>query len=276
MPVPPEERRARAALTLFPLDKARDAAVHTGGAEAVWASLSAGSDLDPDGLIATHTARGWRLLCPGDDEWPPTLTPAQGMPIGLWARGDGHLADLMARSVAVAGTRRPSPHRAHLTGQLAQGLVTATPTVTVIATVGVGVGVQALTAAVTHGPTVAVLTATSLSRHPELLEMVTVHGVQLSDAPPLGPSVRDAPSRRTALRTALLAALSSALLVVETETSGPLMETARAARRRGRTVLAVPPETDAEPVGGCHQLLRGAVAVPVMTVADITGHLPAV
>lgn len=273
MPVSPAERCARAVLTLFP----RDSALHAGGAEAGVRDLRTRLDIDPDDLLAAHTAAGWRLLCPGDDEWPTALTRSGLAPVALWARGNGHLTSLTARSVAVTGTRAPSPHGARHTGLLAHGVVTATPPVTVMATAGSGVGVQALAAAAPDGPTVAVLAPTSLSRHPGLLEMVMAHGVLLSDAPPLGPSAHDAPQRRLAMRTALLAALASALLVVEAEQTGSVMEAARVAHRQGRMVMAVPPEdhADLSRYSGCGQLLRGAVAIPVTTATAITSHLPA-
>ncbi|OHV23969.1 hypothetical protein BBK14_23600 [Parafrankia soli] len=275
------ERRARAALTLLPPDRTLGTAVHTSGPEAVWRSLSTGSDIDPDDLLAAHTAAGWRLLCPGDDEWPATLPPARGMPIALWARGDGHLARLAARSVTVIGTRSPSVHGVHHTRSLTRGLVTATPRVAVTAAVSAGIGLQALTSAAPHGPTLALLTSsanTCLARYGSLLGVVASRGVVLSLTPPLAPagSGTGEPGRRLATRMTLLGALSPALLVTEAETAGQAMTLARAAHGRGRAVMAVPagPGLAVRRHGGCHQLLRGGLAVPAVTVDDITTRLP--
>ncbi|MCK9903598.1 hypothetical protein CC117_25765 [Parafrankia colletiae] len=186
MSVPPAERRARAALALLAPDPARDTAVHTDGAEAVWRTVSAGSDIDPDDLLATHATAGWRLLCPSDEEWPATLSPARGMPIALWARGGGHLAALTARSVTVTGTGSPSTHGTGHARRLAHGLVTATPPVTVVAPVLAGIGLQALNSAAPHGPTIALLTSSAMAcftRYGSLLATVATGGVVLSLSP---------------------------------------------------------------------------------------------
>ncbi|MCK9930652.1 DNA-protecting protein DprA [Frankia sp. Mgl5] len=274
------ERRARAALTLLPPDRVRDTAVHTGGAEAVRRPLPTRPDVDPDELLAGHTAGLWRLLCPGDDEWPTTLTPTRGMPIALWARGNGHLADLTARSVTVTGTRSPSAHGVHHTRSLTWGLATATPPVAVTAAVTAGIGLQALTSAAPHGPTVGVLTSSTpgaLARYRGLLATVAIRGVVLSLTPlaPAAPGTGE-PGRWLETRMTLLGALSSALLVVEAETAGQAMTLARAAHGRGRLVMAVPagPGLAGRRHGGCHQLLHGGLAVPAVTVDDITARLP--
>ncbi|TCJ36545.1 DNA-processing protein DprA [Parafrankia sp. BMG5.11] len=275
------ERRARAALTLLPPDRVRDTAVHTGGADAVRRPLSAGSDVDPDDLLAAHTAAGWRLLCPGDDEWPAALAPARGMPIALWARGDGHLAALTARSVTVTGTRSPSAHGVDHARRLTCGLVTAAPPVTVTAAVSAGIGLRALVGAAPHGPTIALLTSSApacLARYGSLLGVVASRGVVLSVTPPLAPAPPGTgePGRRLATRMTLLGALSPALLVVEAETAGQAMTLARAAHGRGRLVMAVPAghRLTARHHGGCHQLLHGGLAIPAVTVDDITARLP--
>ncbi|KPM50295.1 hypothetical protein ACG83_41155 [Frankia sp. R43] len=281
MPVPPGERRARAALTLLPPDPDRTSAVHTGGAEAVWASLHADVDLDPDGLLATHTAQGWRLICPGDDEWPTTLTPTDRTPIGLWAHGDGHLGDLTARSVMVTGTRSPSPHGVDHAERLAEGLVTAAPPVTVTGVVSMGIGLRALTSAAPHGPTIALLaspTPAALTRYRGLFTTVATRGVVLATAPPLAEADPDAGGyyRRCEARTALLATLTPALFVIESETAGQAMTLARTAHDRGRLVMALPParRLTVHGHGGCRQLLHGGLAVPAVTVDDITARLP--
>ncbi|MCK9903597.1 hypothetical protein CC117_25760 [Parafrankia colletiae] len=76
---------------------------------------------------------------------------------------------------------------------------------------------------------------------------------------------------------ALLGALSPTLLVIEVGTEGQAMALARAAHGRGRVVMAVPagPGLAVRRHGGCHQLLHGGLAVPAVTVDDITARLTA-
>jgi DNA processing protein len=62
-------------------------------------------DLDPAALLTGYERDGWRLVCPGQDEWPAglagldTVATAQagGGPPALWVRGAGDLASVTGR-----------------------------------------------------------------------------------------------------------------------------------------------------------------------------------
>ncbi|OHV23970.1 SMF family protein [Parafrankia soli] len=267
------QRHARAALTALPLDRARDADVVVRGPVTVWDTIAATHpDLDPDQLLAIHTLSGWRLICPGDDEWPTSLTLTGPAPLALWAHGAGHLAALTARAVAVTGNRSATPQGLTDATRLARDLATASPPVTVTATVSRGIARAALTAAVPHAPTLAILTGlltTDRAPQPELLAAVAATGLVLSDAPPLraspSPDTRDR-SRRNTARHRLLATLTHTTLVCESAPGGAGVAVARAARTLGRPVLALP--------DSAQDLLRGGLAHPAATAADITAHLP--
>ncbi|ABW16074.1 SMF family protein [Parafrankia sp. EAN1pec] len=274
------ERRAVAALTALPPDRARTATVRTLGPLRVWETFAGmRPGLDPDQLLDAHAALGWRLICPGDHDWPTSLTPAGPAPLALWAHGHGHLAVLAARAVAVTGNRSATPAGLSTAARLAHDLATASPPVTVTATLSRGIARAALTAAVPHAPTLAILVGdllTDRAPHPELLAAVAATGLVVSEIPPLWepatpPTTRDRGRRNTA-RARLLATLTQATLVLESAPGGAGIATARAARALGRPLLTIPT------LGGngdaARALLRGRLASPVTTAADITAHLP--
>src|SRR3954453_19682787 len=66
-----------------------------------------------------------RLVCPGDAEWPALLDDLARIDadcFGLWVRGPDRLDDVVARSVAIVGTRTPTAYGEHGAGELAAGL----------------------------------------------------------------------------------------------------------------------------------------------------------
>ena len=77
---------------------------------------------------------GARLVCPEDPEWPtahlqgldapraPDDVPGGGVPHALWVRGPGALAETVARSVAVVGSRASTAYGEHVATDLASGL----------------------------------------------------------------------------------------------------------------------------------------------------------
>ncbi|WP_035752964.1 DNA-processing protein DprA [Parafrankia discariae] len=274
------ERRAMAALTALPPDRTRTATVRTLGPVRVWETFAGTCPgLDPDQLLDAHTALGWRLICPGDHDWPTSLTPAGPAPLALWAHGHGHLATLATRALAVTGNRSATPESLTTAARLAHDLATTSPPVTVTATASRGIARAALTAAAPHAPTLAILVGdllTDRAPQPELLAAVAATGLVLSEIPPLWapatpPTTRDRGRRNTA-RARLLATLTQATLVLESTPGGAGIATARAARALGRPLLALP--TYLHGGEAAHYLLLDRLASPVTTAADITTHLP--
>lgn len=273
-------RRARAALSALPPDRDRDADVIVHGPVTVWDTLAAlHPDLDPDQLLATHIARGWRLICPGDDDWPTSLPPAGPAPIALWARGHSDLTALTARAVAITGSRNPTPDGIAAATRLATDLAHTAPPVTVAAPMLRGIAHAALTAAAAHGPTLAILTTPQLTNRtpaPGLIAVVAETGLVLTDAPPLWtpPTPRTPVDRyrHTTARINLLATLTHATLCLECTSTDNTIRTARVALSLGRPVLTTP--TSGRNADTTQDLLRGGVAFPVTTAADIATHLP--
>lgn len=249
--------------------------VRAGRAEDVWVRRAAELDLaEVEGLAERH---GIRFLIPSDADWPAGLAvldhgePVQnwgGMPVGLWARGTGSLADLATDAIAVVGCRASTAYGERVAGELGSGL--AVLGTTVVSGGAYGIDAAAHRGALAEeGPVVAVM-AGGLDEfypraHTALLEAVAEHGLVVSETPPGEP-----PSRRRFLtRNRLIAALSAGVVVVEGTARSGARNTVSWATSCLRPVMAVP-----GPVGNStsylpHWLIRSNEATLVTGVADV-------
>ncbi|WP_369131215.1 DNA-processing protein DprA [Modestobacter roseus] len=217
---------------------------------------------------------GARLVVPEDDEWPTsalhcltvassalpddhrldrTLTPVP--PLGLWVRGDGALADVVDRSVALVDSRAATAYGEHVTGELAHGL--GERGWTTVSGGAFGIDAAAHRGALAAGaPTVAVL-ACGVDRaypasHSALFSRLLDGGLLVSEWPPGCAPLR----HRFLVRNRLIAALTRGTVVVEAAARSGALATAHRARDLGRALMVVPgPVTSAMSVG-CHELLR--------------------
>jgi len=74
------------------------------------------------------------------------------------------------------------------------------------------------------------------------------------------------------MRNRVVAGMSEAVIVIESDKAGGSMITARFAGEQGRQVLAVPGRIDQASSAGCHQLIRDG-AIMVRSVDDILEEL---
>lgn len=298
------ERRARAALTRAaePGDVALAALVEAHGAEAVVEGLCCGQSFgrpqarawqvrlagyDPDCDLEAAARVGARLVCPGDDEWPPGLDDLRGVlaldrreaaagpthdsrhdrvrsggvPLALWARGTGRLTPSLP-AVAVVGSRAATAYGTEVAGDIAYAV--ASRGIAVVSGAAYGVdGAAHRGALAAEAPTVAVLACgvdVSYPRgHATLLHRITEDGLVLSEVPP-----GSAPNRiRFLIRNRLIAALGRGTVVVEAAVRSGALNTARWAGELLRPVMGVPGPVTSALSAGVHQLLREGVAVLV-------------
>ncbi|WP_239336887.1 DNA-processing protein DprA [Frankia sp. CiP3] len=215
------ERRARVALSMIAQPgSGLYRAAGQRGPVAVWAGMAARFlAVEPGAVLAGHRWDGWRLVCPGDEEWPPGLDALGAVgpdetihaPLVLWVRGAGHLAHATAHSVAITGTRAATDYGECVADLLAGDL--AGWGWSVVAAAGYGIDAAALRAALrTSTPVVAVLaSATDRRTHRTLLTDVERAGVVVSETLPDAPATR----LRFAARRRLLAGLARGVVVVE-------------------------------------------------------------
>lgn len=233
----------------------------------------AGEDLAAAGKV------GARLLVPEDPEWPAwqllCLAPptdrgvrGAGPPLGLWVRGEAPTADVFDQAVSVVGARAATGYGDLVAAELGYGLSTAGMTVVSGAAYGID-GAAHRGALRAGGPTVAVLGCgidiPYPAGHSSLLESIASDGLVISEYPPGTTPAR----HRFLVRNRLIAALSSATVVVEAGVRSGARNTATTAAALGKVVLAVPgPITSAMSVG-CHDLLRTGAATLAGSVAEV-------
>jgi DNA processing protein len=242
-------------------------------------------DLADEDLAAAEKV-GARLLVPEDAEWPAwqllCLDPqierlhGAGQPLGLWVRGEAPVGGLFDQAVSVIGARTATSYGEFVATEVGFSLANAGMTVVSGAAYGID-GAAHRGALKAEGPTVAVLGCgvdiTYPAGHSRLLDSIASDGLIVSEYP-LGTN----PARhRFLVRNRLVAALSTATVVVEAGQRSGTRHTATTAAALGKTVLAVPgPITSAQSVG-CHDLIRTDTArlagsVPEILKAVSTSH----
>lgn len=229
--------------------------------------------------LADAAAIGARVVVPDDLEWPAqalhsmTVATAMGVegiapPVALWLRGNGDLAALTVRGVAVVGARASTTYGTEQAAQLAFDL--AERGWTVVSGGAFGIDAAAHRGALSAGaPTIAVL-AGGIDRHypaahAALFERIAQDGLLVSEWPPGCVPYR----HRFLIRNRLIAALSAGCVVVEASARSGARHTAGRAEQLGRPVMAVPgPVTSAMSVG-THALLRDTEARLVTGVEHV-------
>lgn len=207
-----------------------------------------------------------RILTLGDPAYPPSLLHMEDPPLLLYAMGNpvaweaNTLAQALARSIAIVGSRNPTAQGAINARQFGQALASAG--LTVVSGLALGVDgaahAGALDGAVSAHPltTVAVV-GTGLDRvyprqHRELAHRIAQNGVLMSEYP-LGtpPLAANFPKRNR-----IIAGLSRGTLVIEAALQSGSLITARLASEQGKDVFAIPGSIHATQSKGCHALIK--------------------
>jgi DNA processing protein len=290
-----EERLARA--TLLRISEAATPLVHhvrQHGAVATVEQVRAGAPMPGVDVAALQqrlaeadaprdldvaAARGARLVCPGDAEWPPLLDDlvrVDAEPFGLWVLGPLRLDEACARSVALVGTRTPTAYGEHVAGELAAGL--ADRLWTVVSGLAYGVDGAAHRAALAAaGTTVAVLASgidvVYPTGHRTLYERIATEGLVVTEYPPGA-----APQRhRFLVRNRIIAALSLGTVMVEAAARSGARSTLNHAHALLRHAMAVPGPVTSAMSQGCHVALRDVPGTVLVTrveeIVEQCGHL---
>ena len=208
-----------------------------------------------------------RLLTLGDPLYPAGLLNMEDPPLMLFTLGAPGLGpDTLARSLAVVGSRNPTPQGAANARHFAKALAQAGLTIVSGLALGVdgaahegaleGMPADGALATVTTVATVAVV-GTGLDRvypakHRELAHRIAQRGLLVSEyllgTPPL-PS--NFPKRNR-----LIAGLAQGTLVVEAALQSGSLITARLTAEQGKEVFAIPGSIHTTQSRGCHALIR--------------------
>jgi DNA processing protein len=200
------------------------------------------------------------VLTLADAHYPSGLLDIEDPPLLLYVMGRLDLPHLAANSIAIVGSRNPSPQGSANARQFAKALHHAG--VCVVSGLALGVDAAAHAGALegkgAH-PSLATIAVvgTGLDRvypkaNRELAHQICENGWMVSEyhlgTPPLAANFPR--------RNRLIAGLSSATLVVEAALQSGSLITARLAAEQGKEVFAIPGSIHSTQSRGCHALIR--------------------
>ena len=205
------------------------------------------------------------FIIPSTPEWPVSLNDLSAIPFGLVIKGD--LSALSERSLAIVGTRNPTPYGLRIAGDFAAGFVDREWSIVSGGAYGIDSAAHK-GALIAEGRTIAVLAAGVDIAYPagnaRLFAEIAENGALISEVLPGSHAI---PSRFLT-RNRIIAALSQATLVVEAAFRSGSLRTARDAAELLRPVMAIPGPINAPTSEGCHRLIGERAAEIVTSVAD--------
>jgi DNA processing protein len=222
------------------------------------------------GQISRLAGAGGRLISFWDDDYPPHLKRIYDPPPFLFVRGS--LTEADTPSIAVVGTRTPTPYGARVAERFAADLCSLG--ITVVSGLARGIDTIAHGAALrAGGRTLAVIgSGIDVLYPPEnsgLASRLAERGALLSEfVMGTKPDAVNFPQRNR-----IISGITLGTLVVETGTEGGAMITARLALDQGREVFAVPSPVTAAVRSGTNMLIREGNALLTESVEDIMTEL---
>jgi len=208
---------------------------------------------------------GGEFLIPEDAQWPPFLNELDVPPIALIVKGD--LAILSEESLAIVGTRNPTPYGIRNAQEFAAGFVDRGWAIVSGGAYGIDSAAHR-GALIAEGATIAVTASGLDSSYPagnqRLFDEIAENGAIVTEYLP-GAIARP---HRFLVRNRLIAALSRGTIVIEAAFRSGSLRTARDAADLMRPVMAIPGPINAPTSEGCHRLIGERSAELVSSVAD--------
>lgn len=228
---------------------------------------------DARAQLGRAAALGAVLVARDDRGWPTQLDDlGPGRPYGLWTHGSVPLRPVLARSVAIVGSRTATPYGARVAADLGADLAERGWAVVSGAALGIDAAAHRGSLA-GGGPTVAVL-AGGLDvpypiAHARLLDQIAQEGSVISEY-----GFGTVPARHRFLtRNRVIAALTRGTVVVEAAVRSGARTTARYAEELGRVLMAVPGPVTSVVSAGANELLRTRQAVAVTRADEVIEDL---
>jgi DNA protecting protein DprA len=226
------------------------------------------SQLHPGGamsLLESIENVGGIFIVPGDLSWPQQLNDLATPPIGLVVKGK--VEALKGRSIAIVGTRNPTPYGARIASDFAAGFVDREWSI--VSGGAYGIDTHAHKGAlIAEGITIAVIASGIDINYPagneRLFSEIAELGAILTEVMPGTPAF---PSRFLT-RNRIIAALSTSTLVVEAAFRSGSLRTARDAAELLRPVMAIPGPINSPTSEGTHRLIGERAAEIVTSVND--------
>ena len=218
-----------------------------------------------DESLAAIAQSGGVFISPEDLGWPMRVNQLTIPPLGLIVKGD--ISILNNPSLAIVGTRNPTPYGVRLAGDFASGFVDRQWDIISGGAYGIDTAAHR-GALVAEGRTIAVIASGIDVQYPagnaRLFDEICESGAIVSE---VMPGVTAMP-HRFLIRNRLIAALSLSTLVVEAAFRSGSLRTARDAAELLRPVMAIPGPISSPSSEGCHRLIGERAAELVTSVAD--------
>ncbi len=221
--------------------------------------------LDPQEAYLRMQESGVSALSPDDPEYPRRLKEIADPPPLLYVRGT--LMDRDEWSLAIVGTRRPTPYGIQVTRTLTAELANAG--LTIVSGLARGVDGIAHETTLEHGGRTVAVVASGLDRvyppeHKGLASEILDSGGALLSEYPLGtrPDARFFPRRNR-----IIAGITLGTLVTEAGEKSGTWHTVTSALDQGREVFAVPGPITSEQSTGANNVIKRGLG-KLVTVAD--------
>jgi len=213
--------------------------------------------------------RGGKFVVAGDEGYPQLLNDIHDPPTGLYSLGD-YAGGGMA--IAIIGSRRATLYGLAVAKRLAGDL--ARLGFWIVSGGARGIDAAAHEGALDVGGKTAVVLGCGVDivyppEHLDLFRRIAAQGVVLSEFA-LG---RRADKQSFPMRNRIIAGMSRAIVVVESDVNGGSMITASQAVEQGKEVFAVPGRIDQASSRGCHRLIRDTEAKLLTCAEDILEEL---
>lgn len=215
--------------------------------------------IEADRLLECAARAGARLVVRGQPGYPAALAELPQPPSCLWLRGNAGLID--APCIGIVGTRHPTPYGERVARDLATALARAGAVV--VSGLALGIDGAAHRAALDAGGSSIGVLGTGVDvayprAHATLHAQLASHGLLVSEEPP---GARATPGSFPK-RNRIIAALSTAVIIVEADHDSGALITAGHALELARAVAAVPGPIDSPRSNGANRLLRdGAIVI---------------
>ena len=239
---------------------------------------------EPPGLAALlKTTCEWlalgadrHVVTLGDAGYPATLLNIEDPPLVLYMLGalaerSQAATDLISNSLAIVGSRNPTPQGESNARQFAKSF--AESGICVVSGLALGVDGAAHDGALLGGGQTIAVVGTGLDRvypkkHLELAHRIARQGMVISEFP-LGtpPLMSNFPRRNR-----IISGLSRGTLVVEAALKSGSLITARLAAEQGKEVFAIPGSIHSPQSRGCHALIKQGAKL-VETAQDVLEEL---
>lgn len=247
-------------------------AIEERGIEEVFNEIPKSEQFDVEDLYKKISDCGGEILTPEDKDWPLQLSDLEVPPIALFIKGE--VSALKKKSLAIVGTRNPTPYGIRNASDFAAGFVDREWAIVSGGAYGIDSAAHK-GALVAEGVTIAITASGLDSPYPagnqRLFDEIVHEGTIVTEYLP-GSIARP---HRFLVRNRLIAALSQGTLVVEAAFRSGSLRTARDASELLRPVMAIPGPITAPTSEGCHRLIGERSAELVSSVADAVEYLTA-